>query len=479
MQRIKMNIMYGREKEKKRLSELVQSGEAEFVAVYGRRRVGKTYLIREFFEDKFCFYVSGVLNGKTNEQKAVFKRALEQYGLPQSRATEWMDLFFELETLLEDKVREAKVCVIFIDELPSFDTHKSRFLPAFDHFWNAWASRFKNVKLIVCGSATSWMINKLINAHGGLHNRLTAQMYLEPFTLKEVKDYLIGRGFTWSNQNIVEAYMAFGGVPFYLSLLHHDESFAMAIDRLYFDKKASLSEEFDRLFASLFRSPEPYIEIIKVLAECKKGLSRDEIAKRTHIQSGGRLSNLLEDLVNCDFIRQYKIRTHTGISDKDSFYALCDMFSLFHLHFQKKQSSNPHFWQQHLGEVLINSWQGLAFEQVVMQHIAQVKQALGINGIAIEYYAWRSKTTTPRSQIDLILDRADHILNICEIKYAQDTYLLNKDEMRRLRLRRQNFVIETGTKQGIMLTMITPYGLVHNEQFYDIQSELTLDDLFK
>lgn len=471
--------MYGRDKEKKRLTELMQSGEAEFIALYGRRRVGKTYLIREFFEDKFCFYVSGVLNGKTNEQKAVFKRALEQYGLPQSSATEWMDLFFELETLLEEKVRENKLCVIFIDELPCFDTHKSRFLPAFDHFWNAWASRYKNIKLIVCGSATSWMIKKLINAHGGLHNRLTEQMYLEPFTLNEVKGYLSGRGFTWSNQNIVEAYMAFGGVPFYLTLLRRDESFAMAIDRLYFAKKAPLSEEFDRLFASLFRSPEPYIEIIKVLAECKDGLSRDEIAKRTNIPSGGRLSDLLDDLIHCDFIRRYKVRTHSGISDKDSFYALSDMFSLFHLHFHKKQSSNPNFWKQHLGEPLINTWQGLAFEQVVMQHIEQVKQALGISGMAVEYYAWRSKTTTPRSQIDLILDRADRLVNLCEIKYAQDQYLLSKDEMQRLRLRRQNFVIETGSKQGILLTMITPYGLIENEQYYDIQAQLTMDDLFK
>ena len=471
--------MFGRDREKKRLTELIQSGESEFIAVYGRRRVGKTYLIRQFFEDKFCFYVSGVLNGRTNEQKAVFKRALEQYGLPQSRATEWMDLFFELERLLEDKVREGEPCIIFIDELPCFDTHKSRFLPAFDHFWNGWASRHQNVKLIVCGSSTSWMISKLINAHGGLHNRLTEQMYLEPFTLAEVEGYLSGRGFTWSRQNIVDAYMAFGGVPFYLSLFRREESFSQAIDRLYFQKKAPLAEEFDRLFASLFRFPEPYIEIIKVLSECKEGLSRDEIAKRVNMQSGGRLSDLLQDLLNCDFIRQYKIRTRKGVSSKDSFYALSDMFSLFHLHFKKKPSSNPRFWQQHLNEPVVTTWQGLAFEQVVMHHVEQIKSALGISGIAVEHYSWRSKTTTPGSQIDLILDRADNMLNLCEIKYSKDEYLLTKDEMQRLKLRRQNFTIETGTKQGIFLTMITPYGLVRNEQYYDIQAELVLDDLFR
>ena len=473
-----MEGLFGRDKEKKRLEKLVHSSKPEFVAVYGRRRVGKTYLVRKFFEDNFAFYVSGVLNGTADEQMSVFRHALEQYGLPVSKANSWLELFYELETLLEEKVKQSEPCVIFIDELPCFDTLASRFVPALDHFWNAWASRFSNLKLIVCGSATSWMTTKLINNHGGLHNRLTAQMYLAPFTLSEAKAYLLQRGFMWDNQMVADAYMALGGIPFYLSLLNKEESFPQAIDRLYFSPKAPLKDEFDRLFSSLFRSPEPYLEIIRVLAQKKEGMTRDEIAALTKIQTGGRLTALLNDLVGCDFIRPYYTRLHRRVSKRDCFYAMSDLFSLFHLHFIKKQSNNSQFWQQHLNTPLMNAWKGLAFEQLVMTHIEQVRRALGISGIAVEYYAWRSKKTEPKSQIDLILDRADKIVNLCEIKYTTGPYVISSDEEKKLFVRQQNFRIETETKQGILLTMITPYGVSQNSHKANVSSEVTLDDLF-
>ena len=474
-----MENLYGRNKEKKQLADIIQSDKAELLAIYGRRRVGKTYLVRQFFDDKFDFYVSGVLNGKAEEQLSVFRHALEQYGLPESKATTWLEAFYELESLLEDKVRDNQPCVLFMDELPCFDTPRSRFIPAFDHFWNAWASRFVNIKLIVCGSATSWMMDKLINAHGGLHNRLTAQMYLAPFTLQETKEYLQQRGFVWDNRMIVDAYMALGGIPFYLSLVNRNESFPQAIDRLYFAPKAPLGQEYDRVFASLFKSSSPYLEIIEALARTKDGLSRDQIADKTKIQSGGRLTALLDDLINCDFVRMYRSRIKSGISKKDCFYALSDLFCLFHLHFSKNQNTNPQFWQQHLNTSTLNSWGGLAFEQVVMQHVEQVKHALGISGIAVEYYAWRSKTTTPKSQIDLILDRADKMLNVCEIKYSQGIYSISETEESKLLLREQNLRLETGLKHGILLTMITPYGINRNSHCAHVTSEITLDDLFK
>lgn len=473
-----MDNLYGRDKEQKQLSEVVQSDKAELLAIYGRRRVGKTYLVRQFFDDKFDFYVSGVLNGTPDEQLSVFRHALEQYGLPESKASTWLEAFYELESLLEDKVREHKPCVLFIDELPCFDTPKARFIPAFDHFWNAWASRFANVKLIVCGSATSWMMDELINARGGLHNRLTSQMYLAPFTLQETKEYLQQRGFVWDNRMIVDAYMALGGIPFYLSLIKKQESFPQAIDRLYFAPKAPLEQEYDRLFASLFKSPAPYLNIIEALSRTKEGLSRDQIAEKTKIKTGGRLTALLDDLVNCDFVRVYHCKAKSGISKKDSFYALSDLFCLFHLHFNKKKNTNPQFWQQHLNTPTLNSWGGLAFEQVVMQHVDQVKRALGITGIAVEYYAWRSKQTTPKSQIDLILDRADRLLNICEIKYSQGIYTISEAEETRLLIRQQNFRLETGLKQGFHLTMITPYGINRNSHCANVTSVITLNDLF-
>lgn len=472
------NLLFGRDIEKKQLKDLMNSPQAEFVAVYGRRRVGKTYLVRQFFEDKFDFYVSGVLNGTAEEQMSVFRHALEHYGLPDSKADNWLDLFYELESLLENKVQQSEPCVLFIDELPCFDTPASRFVPALDHFWNAWASRFPNVKMVVCGSATSWMMSKLINNHGGLHNRLTAQMYLAPFSLRETKEYLHKRGILWTNAMITEAYMALGGVPFYLSLLKKGESFPQAIDRLYFAPKAPLQQEFERLFASLFHSPEPYLEIIRTLAQSKVGLTREEIATRTKIPSGGRLTALMADLVCCDFVRPYYTRLQRKVSKRDCFYALSDMFSLFHVHFGAKQTTNARFWQQHLNTPILNTWSGLAFEQVVMHHIEPVKKALGINGIAVEFYAWRSRKTEPKAQIDLILDRADRMVNICEIKYAQEPYVITVEEEKKLLQRQQNFRLETGVRQGIQLCFITPYGVYENSHKAYITSEVTLDDLF-
>ena len=474
-----MANIFGREQEKRQLQELVNSGQPEFVAIYGRRRVGKTFLVREYFNDNFAFFVSGTLQGDAEEQKKVFRRALHEYGSEQSGSNDWLDLFFALEDLLKPKVNTGEKCIIFIDELPCFDTNRSGFLNALDHFWNAWASRYSNVKLFVCGSATSWMINKLINNHGGLHNRLTAHIYLRPFTLSETEQYLQSKDIHLEREMIVEAYMALGGIPYYLNMLHKDESFAQTIDRIYFAPNAPLQLEFNRLFASLFRSPEPYIEIIRVLSRHKQGLTRDEISAALHTTTSGRLSAILQDLVYCDFIRPYFVRNRSKVSKRECIYALTDMFSLFHLHFADKAMTNPTFWTDKAESPVIKAWQGLAFEQVVMHHVPQLKISLGISGMAVEYYSWRSKNTEPKSQIDLILDRADRIVNICEIKYSHEQYLIDKDEAQKLKLRTQNFLYETGSHQTTHLTFITPYGLRQNQYSLSVVKSLTLDDLFK
>lgn len=471
--------LLGREQEQEQLRDIVNSERPEFVAVYGRRRVGKTFLVREFFHDDFAFYVSGVLNGNAAEQKKAFSRALEQYGLRHSIAKDWMDFFFELEDLLQSRLQADKRCVVFIDELPCFDTVHSGFIRALDHFWNTWASRYNQIKFIVCGSAASWMIDKLVNDKGGLHNRLTAQIYLRPFTLSETERYLRYLGLQWEREMIAEAYMIFGGVPYYYSLLRKSESMAKAVDRLYFNENAPLSLEFERLFSSLFRSSEPYINIIKVLARQKQGMTRDEIAAAVHSETSGRLSQILNDLVNCDFIRLYYVRKQNKVSKRDGIYALKDLFSLFHLHFQEKNCTSATYWEDNMQSPTITTWQGLSFEQVVMLHIPQLKQALGISGMAVEYYSWRSRKTVPGSQIDLILDRADKIDNICEIKFSNQEYLITKSEADKIKIRTHNFLYETGSRHGTHLTFITPYGLRPNQYSSLVVNSLTLNDLFR
>lgn len=475
-----MNRLFGRDKERHQLDELLHSHQPEFIAVYGRRRVGKTFLIKEHLRGSITFYASGVIDKDSATQKNAFRQALEECGASTPRGNSWMDLFLSLKQWLKLRIEDDSPCVVFLDEVPCFDTPNSDFIAALDHFWNTWASDYENMKLIVCGSATSWIINNLINSHGGLHNRLTATIHLRPFTLSETENYLKQRGISWNRDSVLQLYMVMGGVPFYLSHVMSKESLPQALDRLYFQDEAPLANEYDRLMASLFRSPEPYYRIVEVLSQHQQGITRDDISKLTGLGTGGNLTRMLTDLENSDFIRSFYTRGHgKKIRVNTCLYQLTDLFTLFHLHFHQKGINDKYFWQNNINTPQINSWQGLAFEKVVMLHIEQIKEALGINRIGVNYYAWRSKTTTPRSQIDLILDRADRLINLCEIKYSQDQYLLSKDEMQRLRLRRQNFVIETGSKQGILLTMITPYGLIENEQYYDIQAQLTMDDLFK
>ena len=459
------------------LESKLQSDKAEFIAVYGRRRIGKTYLIRELFSDRFSFAVSGVLNGDKSEQFQAFADALEDYGYKGDKPKNWMAAFRCLQLLLQKKLKGNKPVVVFIDEIPCLDTRNARFIPALDHFWNGWAAYQKQIKLIVCGSATSWIIGNLIDSHGGLHNRLTAELHLRQFTLLDVERYLNKRRFMWQRLEIVQAYMIFGGVPYYLSLLDPSQSLAQNIDRLLFAEDAPLRREYDRVFKSLFASPETYMRIVQLLAENKSGLTRNEISEKLSLNTGGGLSDMLAALENCDFIRCYSIR-EKKISSRLGLYQLTDFFTLFHYHFLTAHHSDEHFWVNLLDKPKQNTWFGFAFERVVMAHVPQIKKALGIAGMHTEYYSWRSKISEPKAQVDLLIERADKVINLCEIKYSDAQYIITKDEDMRYRNRIAAFKLETGTRCAIHSTFITTYGLQKGMYSSSVQHSLTIDDLF-
>lgn len=467
----------GRKSEQYQLDLLTRSTKAEFIAVYGRRRVGKTYLITEHFRDRLAFYASGVLNAKTIRQKEAFCSALDKIGASGNETDSWMKLFARLQEGLQPRVDAGKLTVIFLDEIPCFDTQRSEFIPALDHFWNTWAAHYPNIKLIVCGSATSWIIKNIIDSHGGLHDRLTFEIHLHPFNLAETEQYLTMNGLKWTRLMIAQAYMFFGGIPYYLSLLQPNESLIQSLDRLYSKHSGLLRREYDRLLASLFKSPEPYIKIINVLAKNKQGLTRDDIAEKLHISSGGRLTKLLTNLTNCDFIRSYKVYS-TKIKQNSELYTLTDMFTLFHLHFGTLIGEEEQFFSKNSRTASMLSWEGLAFERVAMHHINQIKQRLGISGISVDYYQWRSKEVKPAAQIDLILDRTDDMVNVCEMKFSPTPYLINKAEYEKLQNRLFAFQTETQMNKGLQLTFVTPYGLQPNEYANEVMQQVKLDDLF-
>ena len=475
-----MNII-GRRKEMQLLEQYTASDRAEFIAIYGRRRVGKTFLIRQYFNNRFSFDITGIIEGRKTDQMAAFNDALKQYGYHGTKPRTWLDAFFALRDLLKEKIAKAAPgdpCIVFIDEMPCFDTPKSGFVQALGHFWNSWAAWQPTLKLIVCGSATSWMVRNVIDNHGGLHNRVTHELALKPFTLHETEEYFTARHFNWSRLGILHTYMAVGGIPYYLSLFNPDESPAQGIDRLFFSADGELHKEYHRLFYSLFRSPEPYLKIINLLATKPSGLTRDEISKLLKTDNNGRLGNMLTDLIYCDFIRYHhvkekKIKVNSGI------FKLSDFFTLFHHSFaQKAINGTGRRWAQMQGTPAVNSWLGLAYERIVSSHVSCVKKALGIENVATEFYSWRSKNPDMPAQIDLLIERADKMINLCEIKYSETSYTLDKSEYLKIGNRVETFRQASQTKYGIIPTMITTFGLSHGMYADSIHASVVLDDLF-
>jgi AAA+ ATPase superfamily predicted ATPase len=468
--------LIGRGIEKGLLEQYITSGRSEFVAIYGRRRIGKTFLVTETLGQMLDFDMTGVINGDMQMQLASFSLSLSQSGYTGSRPRNWMEAFTALRKVIESRSDQEHV-VVFIDEMPCLDTPKSGFVPALDLFWNGWASRQPKVKLIVCGSATTWMVDNIIDSHGGLHNRITHEIHLHPFTLRETEAYLLNNGFQWNRLTICQAYMILGGVPYYLSLLDNTTGLPANIDRLFFAEDAELAREYDRLFSSLFRNSQPYTDIIRLLTDNRSGLTRKEMSAKLKIESGGSLSRLLTNLENCDFIRKYNVRERK-INSNNGIYQLTDFYVRFYNDFCRNHSTDNHYWSNSLNTPKQNNWFGLAYERLCMAHVQQIKKALGISGIRTEYYSWRSKKSKPAAQIDLIIERADNIVNLCEVKYSRGKYTINAEEEEKLRNRITAFEQETSIRKAVQLTMISTYGLNDNAHSSDVAVSLDMNALF-
>lgn len=472
-----MDNLIGREHEIELLKEYIASDRAEFIAIYGRRRVGKTFLVTETFSGQLCFDMTGVIDGTKDDQLTSFMLSLQAVGYGGSKPKTWYEAFDALRDILTKRGTDDKA-IIFIDELPCLDTPRSGLVKALDLFWNGWANRQKNIKLIVCGSATTWMIDNIIDNHGGLHNRITHEMHIHPFTLHETEEFLLANHFHWNRLTVCQTYMVLGGIPYYLSLLSPKEGFTANIDRLFFSHDAEMRNEYHRLFSSLFRNPQPYLKIIQLLTSKKKGMTRQEIKSEIDQTSGGHLTRMLENLQNCDFIRYYHIRDKK-INISNGIYQLTDFYVQFYNDFCRRDTTDEHFWTNSLNTSQQNNWYGLAFERLCMAHIAQIKQALGISAIRTEYYSWRSKTSKPKAQIDLIIERADQIINLCEIKYSRVPYAISASEEEKLRNRIADFMAETSVRQAVNLTFITTYGLKENSHSSEVVSQVTMGELFR
>ena len=474
-----METIIGRLAEIKKLTVAVNSPRAEFIALYGRRRIGKTFLVNHVYKNQFTFKMTGVIEGTLKDQFTAFADAMNDYGFDMpEQPRDWMKAFIMLKNALKQKVNSGERCVIFIDELPAMDAENSNVAGAIGYFWNNWASLHDNIIFIICGSATSWMITNVIDSKGGLHDRITVEMPIHPFTLKETEQYLEDKHFVWNRQMILQAYMVFGGIPYYLSLLDSEESLVQNVDRLFFSQDMQMRREFRRLFNTLYKNPDRYIDIIKALSKSRRGLTRGEIAGVLKSANNGHLGKRLEDLVYCDLIRKNVVR-EKEIKRKDAIYQLCDFFSLFYLTFIDRAEVEQHYWAHHVNTPEVNSWMGLTYERICMAHIGQIKHALRIDAISTLNYSWRSKTTSPAAQIDIVIERADKIVNICEVKYSHDEYNLDKEEYDKICKRKNTFIQETGLRHTPWLTMITTEGVAKGKYSEMVQSQVKLDHLFE
>lgn len=456
----------------------MESERSEFVVVYGRRRIGKTFLVRRFFKDNYAFSFVGKHEMRREQQLAEFAKELMCYShstfVPQLK--NWTEAFDALQRLLETYNIPGKK-VVFFDEMPWMDTPKSDFVSALENFWNGWANMRDDIVLVACGSATSWMVDKLLHNQGGLFNRITQKIYLRPFKLSEMEQYLDEKHFVWNRYQIAQCYMILGGIPFYLTLLNPKLSLLSNIDELFFaDAHAMLRTEYNELYSTLFKRPDNYLAVIRMLTERKEGFTRKEISEKTKL-GGAALSKILSDLEQCDFIFSY---ARYGNAKNNAIYRIKDFYTLFYYKYVNGIDTKDSLRWTHLSSTpQVSSWQGFSFELLCLLHLDEIKKALGIDRILNDASAWRSKQPEQNTQIDLVIERADHNVNLCEMKFSSGMYAIDKSYEQKLRERMSIFLAETMTRCSTRITMVTTYGVLQNKHSGIVNDEVLLDDLFE
>jgi AAA+ ATPase superfamily predicted ATPase len=454
----------GREREKITLMTALQSEEPEMVAIIGRRRVGKTFLIKNVYDNRIVFEVTGVQNAGLSEQLQNFAFNLNKTFFKNKaklKPKNWLEAFQMLILALEQQQYSKKV-VIFLDELPWFDSRKSGFLRALGFFWNSWCVN-QNIVVVICGSAASWMIEQVVNDRGGLHNRITRRIDLEPFNLQETELFLKSRNVRLDRYQILQIYMVFGGIPHYLKEIIPGKSAIENIGLIYFSPGSTLANEFQNLYPALFENASNHSTIIRVLSQKWKGMSRKEILEISGLPNGGKVSEALQELLYSGFISQY---FPYGKTKRELFYRLTDSYSLFYLNFIEDSTwQGTDWWQAYSQTAKYKNWCGYAFENICLQHLPQIKKALGISGIYTEAstFAYTGNQAEKGFQIDLVLDRKDQSINLFEFKFYSASLSLDKSDAMALRERIESFRKVSKTNKQIFLTFLTTFGVKVNE----------------
>ncbi len=470
----------GRIEEKRLLENALQSPKAEMVSVIGRRRVGKTFLVKSVYQEKIDFEITGIQHATRREQLRNFMLQISKFSggsFPLTEPKDWLEAFYLLSKYLELKKKPGKK-IVFLDELPWLATHKSGFLKGLSWFWNSWATN-QSIVVVICGSAASWMIKNVVHDKGGLHNRITKRIYLKPFDLAETEHFFKAKSLNFDRYQILHLYMAMGGIPHYLDEIEAGKSAAQNIDAICFSENGLLWDEFPKLYASLFENSEAHVKIIRALAGKQKGLTRSEIVQNSRLPEGGGVSTVVGELLHSGFISTYQ---PFGKKKKDTLYRLTDEFSLFYLQFmENNRQEGAGIWQQLSKTQAYITWAGYAFENICLKHIPQIKKALGISGVYSTASSFFKKGNEEEEgiQFDLLIDRNDHVINICEIKFYGAEVTIDKTTAMDYRNKMAAFKEAARTRKQVFLTMITTFGVKQNQYSLGlVDASLTMDDLF-
>lgn len=468
-------MVIGRMREIKILNRMLESSSSELLAIHGRRRVGKTFLIREVYKKNMVFELTGFYRGNMKDQLQNFHAQL-QLSSKKFKNTKppgnWLIAFQLLREYL-DGLKSEKKKVVFIDEFPWIATTRSKFLMAFEHFWNTYCTRRNDLVVVICGSAASFMVNRIIKNKGGLHNRLSQTIRLMPFNLSEVGMFLKHKNIHFNHYDILHLYMAIGGVPHYLNQINRGESVVQNIDRLCFESNGALVDEFDEVFKSLFANSDFHQQIVKALSTTKKGVTRNKLLKLCKLESGGVFSKALEELIESGFVSHY---APFGKRKKDSLFRLTDEYCLFYLKFmESNRGQGSGTWAKLFPKQSYKTWSGLAFETICLKHVEQIKMELGVAKIYSINSAWHND----KAQVDLVIDRDDGIINLCEMKFYDGMFTLNKPVYENIRNKITQFKVSTKTRKNVFVAMVTTYGVTENANSLElVTNDLTMDCLF-
>jgi AAA+ ATPase superfamily predicted ATPase len=408
-----MKQFIGRKVEIAQLTALIDLPRPSIAVIYGRRRVGKSELIRHVTQGKNVLSFEGLEGQPKHKQIKNFLFQLSaQSNIREKNISDWPDALILLRTLTQDGQ-----WIIILDEFQWMANYQNELVSVIKMIWEKYLSQNPDLTLILCGSIASFMKSKVLKS-SALYGRTDYELNLHELNLSEISEFFPGKG----SDEVIDTAMLVGGIPKYLELISEYPSLYDALEPLAFSQDGFFKTEYDRLFASHFGKKPIFMKIIQTLATNPYGLTTGKLAKEMQVASGGTLCHQLDDLESAGFLHSI-IPFDKPEGSKLRKYILMDAYVRFYhsiIRGSMKETTPPNT-QFHaiMSSPRYAAWAGMAFEFLCMRHHKEISRILGFHGIPYTAgpFFQRKTLDTPGVQIDLLFERSDKILVLCEMKY--------------------------------------------------------------